>query len=64
MKHETFIPLQDLAHRLGLPVAWLKAEAEAGHIPSLLAGRRLVFNADAVEQALNERANDRGARHA
>ncbi len=54
-----FISLQRLAQRLGLPAAWLKSEAEAGRIPSLRAGRRLVFNSEAVEQTLIERAKDR-----
>ena len=66
MEHETFISLQRLAQRLGLPAAWLKAEAEAGDIPSLRAGRRLVFNHEAVERALIERArrDPKGAGHA
>ncbi len=45
-----------LANRLKLPAAWLKAEAEAGRIPSLRVGRRLLFNASAVERALLARA--------
>jgi hypothetical protein len=45
-----------LARRLGLPAAWLKAEAKAGRIPSLRAGRRLLFNPEAVERVLLERA--------
>lgn len=42
--------------RFGLSMAWLKAEAEAGRIPCLRAGRRLLFDPDAVEQELIERA--------
>ena len=42
--------------RYGLSVAWLKSEAEAGRIPCLKAGRRLLFDADAVETALIQRA--------
>ena len=60
MSNETFISVQCLAQRLGLPVAWLKAEAEAGRIPSLPAGRRLVFKPEVVEQAVMERADDQG----
>lgn len=51
--------LRMLARRLqrfGLSMAWLKAEAEAGRIPCLRAGRRLLFDPDAVEQELIERA--------
>lgn len=42
--------------RYGLSAAWLKAEVEAGRIPCLKAGRRLLFDADAVEAALIKRA--------
>lgn len=42
--------------RYGLSAAWLKAEAEAGRIPCLKAGRRMLFDADAVEAALVQRA--------
>lgn len=50
------VSVRGLADRLKLPAAWLKAEAEAGRIPSLRAGRRLMFNPEAVEQVLLERA--------
>lgn len=46
--------------RYGLTVAWLKAEAEAGRIPCFKAGRRLLFDPEAVEQALVERARRTG----
>jgi len=42
--------------RFGLSLAWLKTEAEAGRIPCLKAGRSLLFDPDAVEQVLLERA--------
>lgn len=45
--------------RYGLSVAWLKAEAEAGRIPHLRAGRRLLFDAEAVEAVLIQRASER-----
>lgn len=56
MDTKTFIPLHALSRRLGLPAAWIKAEAKAGRIPSLRAGRQLMFNPDAVERILIERA--------
>lgn len=59
MDRETFITLQSLAQRLGLPAAWLKSEAEAGRIPSLRAGRRLAFNHEQVEAALLRRDHDK-----
>jgi hypothetical protein len=42
--------------RHGLSAAWLKDQAEAGEIPCLRGGRRLLFDADAVEAVLIERA--------
>lgn len=48
-----------LARRLrpyGLSATWLRAEAEAGRIPGFRAGRRLLFDADAVTGALIGRA--------
>ena len=39
-----------LARRLKIPAAWLKAETAAGRIPHLKAGRRLLFNLDAVKR--------------
>lgn len=42
--------------RFGLSAAWLKSEAEAGRIPCLKAGRRMLFDADAVEAVLIQRA--------
>jgi len=42
--------------RFGLSLAWLKAEAEAGRIPCFKAGRKLLFDPEAVEQCLLERA--------
>lgn len=42
--------------RFGLSIAWLKAEADAGRIPCMRAGRRVLFDAEAVEQSLLRRA--------
>lgn len=42
--------------RFGLPQAWLKAEALAGRLPCFKAGRKLLFDPEAVEKALLERA--------
>jgi hypothetical protein len=56
---ETLFNLRDLAHRfkrLGLSMTWLKSEAEAGRIPCFRAGRKLLFDAGAVEEALLQRA--------
>jgi len=48
--------LQQIARRFALPAKWLKVEASQGRIPVLRIGRRLLFNPDAVEEALAERA--------
>lgn len=55
--------LAGLARQLNLSRSWLKAEADAGRIPYLKAGRRRLFNIKAVEKALAKRAAaDRGQR--
>jgi hypothetical protein len=53
---ETLTTLTGLSARLQLPRPWLRAEALAGRIPCLKIGRKLLFNPDAVEKALAERA--------
>jgi hypothetical protein len=65
MERETnLLNIVGLARRLHLPAAWLKAEAKAARIPSLRAGRRFLFNPEAVERVLLERAaKGRGADH-
>ncbi len=58
---EKFVPLRQAAIRLGLPMVWLESEAKAGRIPHLKAGNRRLFHVDAVERALLDRAEHRGA---
>ncbi len=65
-EHRRLLTLRMLAQRFrsyGLTIAWLKAEAEAGRIPCFRAGRRLLFDAAAVEQALIERARHGNGGH-
>ena len=50
------IGLHGLAVALGLPRDWLRAEALAGRMPCLKAGKRLLFNREAVERTLLKRA--------
>ena len=52
----TFISVIELSNELGLPLAWLKAEAKAGRIPSLKVGLRRLFDADSVRHVLAKRA--------
>ncbi len=53
--------LYRLAKQLKLPATWLKDEAEAGRIPVLRAGRRILFNPEAVECVLLDRATEMSA---
>jgi hypothetical protein len=50
--------LQDsyLARELKVPVKWLRSEADAGRLPHVKAGKRYLFNSDAVRAVLLERA--------
>jgi len=57
---ECILTLSRMARRLGVTQRWLKAEAEAGTIPCLKAGSRLLFDADVVAETL--RARIRGGR--
>lgn len=48
-----------MATRAGVPRGWLRAEAEAGRVPHLRAGERLLFRAALVERVLLARAADK-----
>ena len=50
------LSVRQLARRLEVSQAWLKAEAQAGRIPCLRAGGRFLFSLAAVHAALLERA--------
>jgi hypothetical protein len=52
----TLLPLTVVARRLRVPSSWLRAEAEAGRVPSLRAGNQILCDLGAVEAALLERA--------
>ena len=65
MDARKYISAIELANELGLPLAWVKAQANTGRIPSLRVGHRQLFNSEAVERTLAERADittTRGAR--
>jgi hypothetical protein len=51
--------VRQTARALGVPIAWLHAEARAGRVPALRVGQRLFLDPEAVGVALAERA--RGA---
>lgn len=50
------LTLSQMARDLRVTMKWLKEEAEAGRVPSLLAGRQRLFNPDAVRSVLSDRA--------
>lgn len=50
------VPLGAMAARLRVPQKWLRGEAEAGRVPHLKAGQRLLFDPETVERVLLERA--------
>ena len=54
--NHALLPLGPMARRLHVTTAWLRSEAEAGRVPCLRAGSRFLFNPDAVERALADRA--------
>jgi hypothetical protein len=56
----SLLPLAMTARLLHVPAAWLRAEAEAGRIPHLRAGKVLLFDPDLVEKLLIERARKEG----
>jgi hypothetical protein len=58
------VPLGQLARRLRVPVRWLREEAEADRIPHLKAGKALLFDHEAVERVLLDRARQGGPDHA
>lgn len=49
-------PLRQTAHRIGVPAAWLRNEAERGALPSLQVGAHRYFDVELVERLLTERA--------
>jgi len=51
-----FLPLDKAAVALGVPAAWLRAEAEAGRIPIIRAGRQMLANVRTLERVLNRRS--------
>jgi len=44
------------ARRLGVPVRWLREQADAGKVPCLRAGARYLFALEALQTALTKQA--------
>lgn len=57
IREAKLLPVGPMARRLRVPVAWLRGEAEAGRVPHIQAGKVFLFNPDAVEAELVERAS-------
>lgn len=49
------ITLYQLAERTGLPVAWLRREADAGRLPCIRAGRLRRFDLATVMKSIADR---------
>jgi excisionase family DNA binding protein len=56
MEATTYMSLDALAARLGLPRGFLRDQARRGTIPHLLAGGRLRFEESAVREALRQQS--------
>ena len=56
MENTSLLTVRPVAKHFGVTVAWLKAEADAGRVPYLRAGKRYLFNLPAVEAVLFKRA--------
>lgn len=51
------LSLARMARRAGVSQKWLKAEAEAGRVPCLMAGARFLFSPSVVLAMLSQRAS-------
>ena len=52
---ERLLTVQDVAQRFSVPVSWVYANAEAGHLPSLKIGKYRRFRASELEVYLAQR---------
>lgn len=50
------LPLPRMARLLGVTSKWLRSEADAGRLPCVKAGRRYIFEPQAVQAELARRA--------
>jgi hypothetical protein len=55
MNTKLLLTVYDLSERTGLPLAWLRREADAGRLPCLRVGRRRMFDLAAVMNELAKR---------
>ena len=52
----SFLPVAPAARMLGVPVAWLRREVEAGRVPHLRVGPRILLDEGQVLAELRRRA--------
>lgn len=55
---QKLISLAQLAAHTGLSIAWLRRETDEGCLPCLRAGRRRMYNLEAVLRVLNARQRE------
>jgi excisionase family DNA binding protein len=53
-------PIGRAARLLSVPADWLRGEVEAGRLPHLRAGRRVLIHVDTVRRILSDRAQQEG----
>lgn len=56
---ETALPVSRAARCLGVPVAWLRDEIEAGRLPGLHAGKAILVHVPTVAEILTNRAKEK-----
>ena len=56
IQQSKLLPVGPMARRVRVPAKWLRAEAEAGRIPCLKADKAILFDPNAVEAVLLDRA--------
>lgn len=63
---DALLSLPRMARSLGVTQQWLRLQADAGHVPCLVAGKRYLFAPAAVQEALAVMASRpaKGADHA
>ncbi len=58
----TFVPIRRAAASLGVPIAWLRREAESGNVPAIRAGARWLVNIEKARDTLDRRTVAEGGR--
>ena len=60
MHDSKLLSLSELAERTGLPLAWLRREADEGRLPCLRVGKRRMFDPERVRRDLARRQTREG----